>query len=433
MSEPVANDAGPSTTAEATSETVPKKDETSNGVSTNDNKKGDRTDQNDRYSLKVKGEYVISERAPSLGPLPAQPDQVPGERSDKRQSGKKKRKGMNKKRPRDARQDDSEKVCMAVLRGEKCPYGDDCKFSHDVKTFMATRKPDIQEVEGGCPNFNTLGYCVYGPMCRLGSIHISKTGENVNKNASDVPGEKPTQPLPINTMNFLPRDVQLQLRKKTYQFSCKRHFEKKEKNSEPTEQEEEGDKQEKVANEPSSSTPVELKTRKIIDFSNKVYIAPLTTVGNLPFRRIMKKFGADITCGEMAVGTCLLEGKPSEWALLKRHPEEDVFGVQIAAAHPDQFSRVAELIENHTNVDFVDLNLGCPLDLVCSKGAGAALMMRDRKLKGALEGISSVLSCPFTVKIRTGWDMNKPFAHQLVPKIQSWGIDGVAAIMVSSN
>ena len=83
-------------------------------------------------------------------------------------------------------------------------------------------------------------------------------------------------------------------------------------------------------------------------------------------------------------------------------------------------------------VDFVDLNLGCPLDLICSKGAGAALMMRDRKLKASLEGMSGALSCPITIKIRTGWDMTKPFAHQLVPKIQSWNIDGVAAIMVSS-
>jgi tRNA-dihydrouridine synthase 3 len=178
------------------------------------------------------------------------------------------------------------------------------------------------------------------------------------------------------------------------------------------------------------------KERKLIDFRNKVYIAPLTTVGNLPFRRIMKSYGADITCGEMALADQLLAGKPSEWALLKRHPSEDVFGVQIAAGHADLYTRVAEILgkeeggENNMAIDFLDMNLGCPLDMVCDKGAGASLMLRDKKLRSAIEGMAAVLNCPITIKMRTGWNDNQPFAHELVPKIQSWGIDGVGAIMI---
>uniref|UniRef100_A0A3L8QWV8 tRNA-dihydrouridine(47) synthase [NAD(P)(+)] n=1 Tax=Chloebia gouldiae TaxID=44316 RepID=A0A3L8QWV8_CHLGU len=143
--------------------------------------------------------------------------------------------------------------------------------------------------------------------------------------------------------------------------------------------------------------------------------------GNLPFRRICKRFGADVTCGEMAVCTNLLQGQSSEWALLKRHHTEDIFGVQLEGAFPDTMTKCAELLNRTIDVDFVDINVGCPIDLVYKKGGGCALMTRSNKFEQIVRGMNSVLDVPVTVKIRTGVQEKVNVAHKLIPRIREWG------------
>ncbi|KDD71503.1 hypothetical protein H632_c4902p0, partial [Helicosporidium sp. ATCC 50920] len=103
--------------------------------------------------------------------------------------------------------------------------------------------------------------------------------------------------------------------------------------------------------------------RPRLDVRGKRVLAPLTTVGNLPFRRLCVALGAEVTYGEMALATGLLQGQPSEWALAKMHHSERCFGVQICAGFPDAAARAAQVVaERLPAVDFVDLNFGCPID-----------------------------------------------------------------------
>ncbi|XP_071307897.1 tRNA-dihydrouridine(47) synthase [NAD(P)(+)]-like [Agelaius tricolor] len=161
--------------------------------------------------------------------------------------------------------------------------------------------------------------------------------------------------------------------------------------------------------------------KKKLEIQGKLYLAPLTTCGNLPFRRICKAFGADVTCGEMAVCTNLLQGQSSEWALLKRHHTEDIFGVQLEGAFPDTMTKCAELLNRTIDVDFVDINVGCPIDLVYKKGGGCALMTRSNKFEQIVRGMNSVLDVPLTVKIRTGVQEKVNVAHKIIPRIREWG------------
>ncbi|KAI8854505.1 hypothetical protein BC829DRAFT_359691 [Chytridium lagenaria] len=162
--------------------------------------------------------------------------------------------------------------------------------------------------------------------------------------------------------------------------------------------------------------------KKKLDLRGKLYLAPLTTVGNVPFRRIAKRFGADITCGEMAVSNQLLAGQASEWALVRRHPSEDIFGIQISAHAPAVAARACEAIRNFApDIDFVDLNCGCPIDLIFKAGAGSALLERKNRLREIVTCMGRVLNVPVSVKLRTGVFTDRKVAHKIAPMLRDCG------------
>lgn len=177
--------------------------------------------------------------------------------------------------------------------------------------------------------------------------------------------------------------------------------------------------------EVDSCLKLNAREKKLIDFRGKLYLAPLTTVGNLPFRRVCKALGADITCGEMAMCTNLLQGQASEWALLRRHSSEDLFGVQICGAYPDTVARTVDLIDSECNVDFIDINMGCPIDIVVNKGAGSSLLTKPMRMKNIIQAASGTVDKPLTVKVRMGYFEGRNRVDSLITDICHWGASSV--------
>lgn len=175
-------------------------------------------------------------------------------------------------------------------------------------------------------------------------------------------------------------------------------------------------------------------------------LAPLTTQGNLPFRRLCVELGAQITWSEMAMGLPLIQGQRSEWALTKAHESElapptftpsargrsnnDVvagynnsqdfkFGVQIAAHKPWLAARSTEILTSYCpRIRAIDLNCGCPIDLLYRQGAGSALLDAPSKLEKIVKAMNQVSGeVPITVKIRMGTKDNQPTAEKLIERL----------------
>ncbi|KAK8957689.1 tRNA-dihydrouridine(47) synthase [NAD(P)(+)]-like [Platanthera zijinensis] len=118
-------------------------------------------------------------------------------------------------------------------------------------------------------------------------------------------------------------------------------------------------------------------------------------------------------------------GQASEWALLRRHSSEDMFGVQICGAYPDTVARTVELIDQQCNSDFIDINMGCPIDVIVNKGAGSSLLMKPMRMKGIIQAASGTTGLPLTIKVRTGFFEGRNRIDSLISNIYDWGATAI--------
>uniref|UniRef100_A0A6M2CS15 tRNA-dihydrouridine(47) synthase [NAD(P)(+)] n=1 Tax=Rhipicephalus microplus TaxID=6941 RepID=A0A6M2CS15_RHIMP len=331
----------------------------------------------------------------------APPDRIKSAPVDGEQPPHKKLRGQNHSRPHHRPQPQSAKLCFRHLAKEgSCPHGEQCRYSHDLQAFLSSKPADLGDK---CPLVEAHGGCRYGAVCRFAEAHPggATAAPHSVDGISGTPGE----------CNVLSKELQQALRKRQFDFGSSTKILEEISGGAAVNGVTNGQTLNECIDDVGPEEP------KKVDFRGKLYLAPLTTVGNLPFRRVCKEFGADITCGEMAMAANLLQGQPSEWALLKRHSSEDLFGVQLCGAHPDVMTRCAQLLKEKCSVDFVDINMGCPIDFVYKKGAGSGLMGRAKKLSEIVYGMVGALDVPLTVKMRAGMHEGRPIAHQVIAQL----------------
>ena len=160
--------------------------------------------------------------------------------------------------------------------------------------------------------------------------------------------------------------------------------------------------------------------------AGSVVMGPMTKGSNLPYRRLCVELGARVTLSEMALARRLRQKRRSEFALIRRAPAEPCFGVQLAGNRGEEMAWAAALAEER-GADFVDINLGCPIDRFTRIGLGASLARQPWRVRRLVEAMKSgVRTIPVTAKFRLGWNDE----HRNYLDVARAAVDGGADALV---
>ncbi|CAG87117.1 DEHA2D11286p [Debaryomyces hansenii CBS767] len=372
----------------------------------------------------IKAEFIVENPDVPVEEKYINDDEAEGGDRQEEEGGKggknKKRRGQNKKR--DLKQQHEEvRLCSSLLDPEnpkECRFGaENCRNSHNVEEYISSKPEDI---EGNCPVYTAIGYCPAGLKCRWLHSHYNKETHKLLKDLEQVENAKALNNYEVNKITP-DKKTSLQKKKYTFEYASQMipYLDSLVQNEANIEKAQE---QAKENQSTFVEAPFKVAEKKKLNLRDAKIVSPLTTVGNLPYRRLMKTLGADVTYSEMALSVPLLQGTNAEWALPKAHRTEyPGYGVQIATSKHWAAAKAAEAIyKEATHVSELNLNCGCPIDLLYRQGQGSALMEQPARLLRILKGMNaSSGDIPVTVKIRTGTKENKNTAKALVERILS--------------
>ena len=152
-----------------------------------------------------------------------------------------------------------------------------------------------------------------------------------------------------------------------------------------------------------------------------VFLAPMEDVTDLAFRLICKEFGADLVYTEFVSADALVRYVDRTMQKLTILPEERPVAIQIYGKDPQTMVEAAK-IAARSHPDIIDINFGCPVKKIASKGAGAGLLRDIPRMLEITEAVVKAVGVPVTVKTRLGWDNDSKIITTLAHQLQDCGI-----------
>ncbi|MBQ6161454.1 MAG: tRNA dihydrouridine synthase DusB [Prevotella sp.] len=162
-----------------------------------------------------------------------------------------------------------------------------------------------------------------------------------------------------------------------------------------------------------------------IDFGYRpVFLAPMEDVTDIGFRKLCKHFGASMVYTEFVSAEALVRSVKSTMQKLTISDEERPVGIQIYGRDVPQMVEAAKIVEE-AHPDVIDINFGCPVKKVASKGAGAGMLQNIPLLLDITREVVKAVKVPVTVKTRLGWNAEQLIITTLAEQLQDCGIQAL--------
>ncbi|PSL42283.1 tRNA-U20-dihydrouridine synthase [Salsuginibacillus halophilus] len=163
-----------------------------------------------------------------------------------------------------------------------------------------------------------------------------------------------------------------------------------------------------------------------IEMKNRVVLAPMAGVCNPAFRLIAKEFGTGLVCAEMVSDKAILHENEKSLQMLYVDEREKPLSLQIFGGTEETMVEAAQVVDQQTNADIIDINMGCPVPKITKCDAGARWLLDPDKIYRMVSVAAKSVDKPVTVKMRMGWDDDHIYALENAQAIQEAGGQAVA-------
>lgn len=163
----------------------------------------------------------------------------------------------------------------------------------------------------------------------------------------------------------------------------------------------------------------------MFDLKNKLILAPMAGVTDLPFRLLCKEQGCDVLYTEMVSAKAILYHNKNTTPLMQYEKEEHPIGIQLFGSEPDIMADIAARVQE-LGFDFIDINMGCPVPKIVNNNEGSALMKQPLLVGEIVSKMVKAVRVPVTVKIRKGFDKDHVNAVEIAKIVEESGGSAIA-------